>query len=174
VCALFADGVHRGCIFPPSFSPTVTNPPSPLPTVSPIPTPSPSPPPSVSFLPSLAPTPQPTPAPSPQPSGDTRAALQLSIGLSGLSCDNYGTAEEMVMNKALTQVISGVSTANFGAHTCSGSTEGRRALQSTDSTITFVMSVDEAQVIVSCTPCFFLSVCAHPLFLPFFRSLFDA
>ena len=59
-----------------------------------------------------------------------------------------------MLNKALAQVMSGVSTANFGAHTCTGSTEGRRALQSTDSTITFVMSVDEAQVIVNCTPCF--------------------
>ena len=53
------------------------------------------------------------------------------------------------MNKALTYVISGVNIANFGAHSCSGSTDGRRGLLSTDSTISLLMSVDEAQVSMS-------------------------
>ena len=131
---------------PPSVAPTLSTLPSPLPTVSPLPTQIPTPLPSTSFVPTPAPTPLPTPVPSPPPSGETRAAFLLSIGLSGLSCDNYGSAEVAVLNKALTRVVSGVSTASFGVHTCSGSNDGRRSLQSTDSTITILMLVDEAQV----------------------------
>ena len=158
---------------PPSAAPTLSRLPSPLPTVSPLPTQTPTPLPSTSFVPTPVPTLSPSPVPSSPPSGETRAAFQLSIGLSGLSCGNYGAAEETLVNKALTRVVSGVSTASFGAHICSGSNDGRRALRSTDSTITILMSVDEAQVIIG----MLLSdedychlICFFPSFLPAYST----
>ena len=94
-----------------------------------------------------------TPSPSPPPSGIRRETFELTLGLSGMSCHGYGSAEEAVVNSALSRVITGTSSAaSFGAHSCSDSERrlyhrARRALQETSATITTSVAVDESQVV---------------------------
>jgi hypothetical protein len=75
----------------------------------------------------------------------------LTIGLTGIDCADYGTAEQTVVNRALSQAISGVSPGSFSEHVCTNARRrGRRALQATSVAIATTVSVDEAQVRVFC------------------------
>ena len=42
----------------------------------------------------------------------------LSVGLAGLSCDEYGSEEEAVLNAALTEHIAGAEVDSFSRHSC--------------------------------------------------------
>ena len=126
--------VAAGDVFDhPTLSPTISSVPSPAPT--PMPT----------STPTSMPTSSPTSMPSPAPTGGTRASIDLTIGLSGMTCDDYGSEEEAVVNSALTSVLSGVSSDSFSEHVCTAA-GSRRALQATSIAISTTAAVDIAQV----------------------------
>jgi len=88
--------------------------------------------------------------PSPAPTGGTRASIDLTIGLNGMTCGSYGSEEEAVVNLALTSVLSGVSSNSFSEHVCTA-TGSRRALQAASIAISTTAAVDIAQVRLTAT-----------------------
>jgi hypothetical protein len=75
--------------------------------------------------------------------------LELTLGLSNMSCDEYGSAEAAVVNRALASSLSGVSTENFGEHVCTAVDGRRRSLKDASTsrvTIAMTVAVDTAQV----------------------------
>ena len=145
---------------PPAPSPTSV--PAPSPTSVPVPAPSPAPTPlptripeepsavpvptptAVPFpAPTSAPIPAPTPVPGPPvPTVVPFVDVSLTLGLSGLACSQYGSAEESVVNAALAEQIGGgVAAADFDDHVC---TDGgrRRGLLSSAILIATAVSID--------------------------------
>ena len=119
--------------------PSPTSVPVPSPTSVPVPIPSPAPSalptripeepsavpiPAPSAVPVPAPTsvsiPAPTPAPRPPaPTVVPFVDVSLTLGLSGLACADYGSAEESAVNTALAEQIGGgVDAADFDEHVC--------------------------------------------------------
>ena len=100
--------------------------------------PAPSPPP-VDVALSPAPSPLPTPAPSPLPTAD----VALTLGMSGITCAEYTTAEEAVVNAALADHIDGADADDFSDHVCTSS-GARRGLLSSGVSIATTASVSTA------------------------------
>ena len=123
-----------------------------MPTPVPLPAPTPVPLPAPTALPLPAPTHVPLPAPSSMippsttsysysysysyspelfmPDAVVPFTIALSLGMTGMSCSEYGTPEEAVMNQALASLLDGVSDDDFSDHVCSDVTRRRgRALK---------------------------------------------
>ena len=72
-----------------------------------------------------APSPEPTspsPSPVPTPTPTRTPVVALSVGLSGITCAQYGPSEQKIMNLALSVSL---PTSTFGNHTCA---DGSRRL----------------------------------------------
>ena len=112
--------------------------------------------------PSLRPSPRPTsnapsPRPSPRPTSNAvtpsvaepeepkTVEVALTLGMSGLTCAEYSTAEQAVVNLALAEHIEGTNAESFSEHVCTEDSAGgvtRRALLA--STISISTSVTVA------------------------------
>ena len=84
--------------------------------------------------PTAAPSPAPTAVPTPRPSSAAITIAPLSLYISAISCDEYGSNEEAAVNEALRGTISGAI--SFTAHACTdagGDADGGRRQLSTSS-----------------------------------------
>lgn len=91
------------------------------PTAVPLPAPTAAPLPA----PTAAPLPAPTAAPTFVPTGD-RVTVKLKFGLDGLSCGEYDSAAEALMNVVLAEQIDSAEEEDFSPHTCATATTTRR------------------------------------------------
>lgn len=79
--------------------------------------------------------------PTPGPTRTPAVAVGLDLGMSGMTCDDYGEPEEMVVNKALETSIPGTdSSSSFSEHVCTDVTS-RRALLSSSVSIAVTASI---------------------------------
>ena len=111
----------------PTPSPTAV--PSRFPTATPTPAPTAVPIPAPTAMPVPAPTQVPILAPTPRPSSAAITVAPLSLHISAISCEEYGSSEENAVNEALRDAISGAI--SFTAHACTdvgGVADGRRLL----------------------------------------------
>ena len=109
--------------------PTAAPTPAPAPTASPAPL-STAPPSTIRPTHALSPVPTqvPTLAPTPRPSSAAITIVPLSLHISAISCEDYGSDEEAAVNEALQDAISGAMSL-FTAHKCTdvgGDADGRR------------------------------------------------
>jgi hypothetical protein len=78
--------------------------------------------------------------PTPGPTRTPAVAVGLDLGMSGMTCDDYGEPEEMVVNKALETSIPGTdSSSSFSEHICTDVTS-RRALLSSSSSVSIAVT----------------------------------
>jgi hypothetical protein len=70
--------------------------------------------------------------------------IGLAIGMDGITCDDYGSAEEAVMNQAMASHIDGVEADDFGDHVCTDVSRRRRLLSGSISIYT-EMNVDPTE-----------------------------
>jgi len=76
--------------------------------------------------------------------------ISLEIGMDGVTCLSYGTAEEVILNKAMASHIDGADSDDFGEHACTDVSrrlsKQRRALLNNGSvSINTEVSVDPAE-----------------------------
>lgn len=70
------------------------------------------------------------------------AAVDITIGMAGVTCADYGTPEEAVVNAALASTIDGTDSSSFGSHTCTDVAAERRSLLSSSISIDVTAEVD--------------------------------
>ena len=91
--------------------------------------------------PTAAPTAVPVPAPTLRPTSAAKVEVDLELSLGGISCADYGNAEEAVVNDALAAELDGSQ--SFSAHVCMDATR-RRGLLSTSVSIATTATVTKA------------------------------
>ena len=114
---------------PPSQSPTLLSSPSPTRTMSP------------TSLPTLLSSTSVTTTTTTTTTSTT--SVDMTIGMSGLTCSTYGTPEEAAVNAALTTTIDGTTSDSFGAHVCTDDA-ARRALLTSSVSIDVTAEVEVA------------------------------
>ena len=70
------------------------------------------------------------------------AAVDITIGMAGITCADYGTSEEAVVNAALASTIDGTDSSSFGPHMCTDVAAERRSLLSSSISIDVTAEVD--------------------------------